>query len=78
MHIETRFGINDNVRVVKDGGFVGTVIGVHVQVGKAETAIAYDVTLPLDRQGHGRNKTAYWRYREDWLEPMVREATTSN
>ena len=75
MNIETRFSLGDNVRVVKDGGFVGTVIGVHVQAGKAETAIAYDVTLPVQRQGRGRGKREYWRYREDWLEPMIREAS---
>jgi hypothetical protein len=75
MKIETRFSLGDNVRVVKDGGFVGSVIGVHVQVGRAETVIAYDVTLPVERQGHGRNRSEHWRYSEDWLEPMIRETT---
>ena len=71
MQITTNFTLKDSVRVVKDGNFVGTVIGVHVDwtihddVEKRD--VSYDVTLPPDQQGHGRNKTTYWRYREDWL-----------
>ena len=72
MDIKTRFTLQDAVRVVKDGDFVGTVIGVHVdwtlKDNIDERHVSYDVTLPLDRQGHGRNHSEYWRYREDWLE----------
>lgn len=70
MEIKTKFTLNDSVRVVRDGDFTGRVIGVHVDWTLhdevEERMVSYDVTLPPDKQG--RNRSTYWRYREDWME----------
>lgn len=68
MQIDTKFSIGQSVRVVRDGGFIGPVIGVHVDITEQEQSVSYDVKLPENRRGHGRNHMNYWRYREDWLE----------
>lgn len=66
MKYETKFSINETVRVVKDGDYEGTVIGIHIDDKPPELHVSYDVSLPPALRKRGMS---YWRYHEDWLEP---------
>jgi hypothetical protein len=68
---ESQFNIGDQVRVVRDRGFIGTVEAVHAEAKQNEEPyVWYTVSIPLDMQGTGRNHVERWGYRETWLESV--------